>query len=124
MRKECVKALAVEEVVPKDKERAFSLYADMPMEQQRKYGIPASVTLSQMALEIAYDESELACKGMNFFGIKVGSSWKGGKSWYDDMPGYFRNYAMVWKSIDDHSLQLMTDRYKRCLQYDSQNYHH
>ena len=56
MRKECVKALAVEEVVPKDKEGAFSLYADMSMEQQRKYGIPASVTLSQMAMEIAYGE--------------------------------------------------------------------
>lgn len=125
MRKECVKALAVEKVVPKDKEGAFRLYADMSMEQQRKYGIPASVTLSQMAMEIAYGESELACKGMNFFGIKVGSSWKGGKSWYDDdVPGYFRNYAMVWESIDDHSLLLMTDRYNRCRQYDSQNYHH
>lgn len=124
MRKECVKALAVEEVVPKDKEGSFRLYADIPMEQQRKYGIPASVTLSQMALEIAYGESELACKSMNFFGIKVSCSWKGGKSWYDDMPGYFRNYAMVWEGIDDHSLQLMTDRYKRCRQYDSQNYHH
>lgn len=43
MRKECVKALAVEKVVPKDKEGAFRLYADMSMEQQRKYGIPASV---------------------------------------------------------------------------------
>ena len=31
---------------------------------------------------------------------------------------------MVWESIDDHSLLLMTDRYNRCRQYDSQNYHH
>lgn len=124
-REECVRALAVEEVVPKDKEAFFRLYADVAMEQQRKYGIPTSVTLSQMALESAYGESEIARKGKNFFGIKVGRSWKGAKSWHDDdVPGYFRNYATVWESIDDHSRLLMTDRYKRCRQYDSQDYHH
>ena len=94
------------------------------MKHQRKYGIPASVTLAHMALESNYGQSELARKGNNFFGIKVGSSWKGTKSWHDDdIPGYFRNYHSVWESIEDHSRLLMTDRYKRCRQYDSQDYH-
>ena len=125
VREECVKALKPVSSIPKDKEDFFRLYADIAMEHQRRYGIPSSVTLAQMALESGYGESELARKGNNFFGIKVGSSWKGAKSWHhDDVPGYFRNYDTVWESIDDHSKLLMTERYKRCRQYDSQDYHH
>ena len=123
-REECVKALKPAANVPRDKEEFFRLYADIAMEHQRRYGIPASVTLAQMALESGYGESELARKGNNFFGIKVGSSWKGARSWHDDdVPGYFRNYNSVWESIDDHSHLLMTDRYKRCGQYGCTDYH-
>lgn len=79
--------------VPKGKEEFFRLYADIAKEHQRRYGIPASVTLAQMALESGYGESELARKGNNFFSIKVGSSWRGARSWHDDdVPRYFRNY--------------------------------
>ena len=124
-REECVKALKPVANVPRDKEEFFRFYADIAMEHQRRYGIPASVTLAQMALESGYDESELARKGNNFFGIKVGSSWKGARSWHDDdVPGYFRNYDSVWESIDDHSRLLMTDRYRRCRNYGSTDYHH
>ncbi len=123
-REECVKALQPVTAVPKDKKTFFQQYATVAMEHQRRYGIPASVTLAQMALESGYGESELARKGNNFFGIKVGSSWKGARSWHDDdVPGYFRNYDSVWESIEDHSRLLMTDRYKRCRYYDSTDYH-
>ena len=110
--------------IPKDKEEFFRTYADIAMEHQRRYGIPASVTLAQMALESSYGASELARKGNNFFGIRVGSSWKGARSWHeDDVPGYFRNYDSVLQSIEDHSRLLMTDRYKRCRNYGSNDYH-
>jgi hypothetical protein len=123
-REECVKALMPVTVVPRDKEAFFQQYSSVAMEHQRRYGIPASVTLAQMALESGYGESELARKGNNFFGIKVGSSWKGARSWHDDdVPGYFRNYDSVWESIDDHSRLLMTDRYRRCRNYGSTDFH-
>lgn len=123
-REECVKALQPLTAFPREKEAFFRQYAKVAMEHQRRYGIPASVILAQMALESGYGESELARKGNNFFGIKVGSSWKGAKSWHDDdVPGYFRNYDSVLESIEDHSRLLMTKRYKRCRQYDSQDYH-
>lgn len=124
IREECVKALEPVAKNQKDKEAFFRAYADLAMEHQRRYGIPASVTLAQMALESNYGQSELARKGKNFFGIRVGSSWKGARSWHtDDIPGYFRNYDSVLESIDDHSRLLMTDRYKRCRLYDCQDYH-
>ena len=124
VREECVKALAVEPSVPLGKQDFFEFYANVAMEHQRKYGIPSSVTLSQMALESDYGNSVLARNGKNFFGIKVGSNWDGAKSWHDDdVPGYFRNYNTVWESVDDHSRLLMTSRYKRCRQYSSQDYH-
>ena len=60
--------------------------------------------MAQLALESSYGESEQARKGNNFFGIRVGSSWKGAKRWHeDDVPGYFRNYDSVLQSIEDHS---------------------
>ena len=48
----------------------FEQYAPLAMEQQQKYGIPASVTLAQMYLESAGGKSNLAQTGNNYFGIK------------------------------------------------------
>ena len=50
-------------------------YAEAAMEQMRKYGIPASVTLAQGILESASGQSELSRKGNNHFGIKATSTW-------------------------------------------------
>src|SRR5260370_28381672 len=38
---------------------------------QRKYGIPASVTLAQCILESAWGESQLSRKANNYFGVKA-----------------------------------------------------
>ena len=45
------------------------------MRQQRKYGIPSSVILAQMALESKWGNSNLAQVGYNFFGIKANQNW-------------------------------------------------
>ena len=45
-------------------------YAPYAMEQQIKYGIPASVILAQMAIESSWGTSDLARNDNNFFGIK------------------------------------------------------
>ena len=46
-------------------------YAEYAMEQMRRYGIPASVTLAQGILESSNGESTLAKKENNHFGIKA-----------------------------------------------------
>ena len=104
-----------------NKQQFFDTYAQVAIEQQIRYGIPASVTLAQMALESSYGNSELARKSNNFFGMKVGSSWTGAYDLYsDDHPNEkFRHYDNVMQSIEDHSKILMGKRYSNCHEYGS-----
>ena len=65
-------------------------YAEFAMEQMRKYGIPASVTLAQGILESSNGQSRLALNENNHFGIKATPGWitQGGKYgiYTDDKP--------------------------------------
>ena len=86
-------------------------YAEAAMEQMRKYGIPASVTLAQGILESASGQSELSRKGNNHFGIKATKTWLDGGGRYlvytDDKPNEkFCQYATVADSYEHHSLFL------------------
>lgn len=60
-----------------DKQAFYSQYAQVAIEQQKRYGIPASITLAQMGLESGFGTSTPARRSNNFFGVKVGSSWAG-----------------------------------------------
>lgn len=86
-------------------------YAEAAMDQMRKYGIPASVTLAQGILESASGQSELSRKGNNHFGIKATKNWleNGGRYlvYTDDRPDEkFCQYASVADSYEHHSLFL------------------
>ena len=65
-------------------------YAEYAMEQMRRYGIPASVTLAQGILESANGQSRLAQNENNHFGIKATPAWiaEGGRFgvYTDDKP--------------------------------------
>ena len=95
-------------------------YADFAMQQMKRYGIPASVTLAQGILESSNGQSELARKGNNHFGIKATSAWLrdgGGYLVYtDDRPGEkFCKYASVGDSYEHHSQFLKGNgRYAKC----------
>ena len=89
-------------------------YAAAAMEQMRRYGIPASVTLAQGILESASGQSELSRKGNNHFGIKATQSWvqNGGQYlvYTDDKPNErFCRYASVSDSYEHHSLFLKSN---------------
>ena len=90
-------------------------YAEAAMEQMRKYGIPASVTLAQGILESTSGQSELSRKGNNHFGIKATKTWLdcGGRYlvYTDDKPNEkFCHYASVADSYEHHSLFLRGNR--------------
>ena len=80
-------------------------YAEYAMEQMRRYGIPASVTLAQGICESASGQSELSRKGNNHFGIKCGGSWRGRSVRHDDdaRNECFRAYSNPRDSYEDHS---------------------
>ena len=106
-----------------DYKRAFfEKYAAAAMEEQRRYGIPASVTLAQMAVESGYGESNLAKQDNNYFGIKASKEWiKSSKPWsyhHDDhYNDKFCTFGSALESLEYHSKVLMADRYKACRQY-------
>ena len=95
-------------------------YADFAMEQMRKYGIPASVTLAQGILESSNGQSRLALNENNHFGIKATPRWiaDGGKYglYTDDKPNEkFCSYDSVGDSYEHHSRFLVENkRYDRC----------
>lgn len=111
-----------------DQNAFFNKYANAAMVQQQRYGIPASVTLAQMAFESFWGQSTLATAGNNYFGIKCSREWLAAGKPYslhdDDKPNEkFCNYASVDESIEHHSQLLMGDRYKRCRRYEATDYH-
>lgn len=97
-------------------------YAEAAMEQMKRYGIPASVTLAQGMLESSNGESELSRLGNNHFGIKATASWlkNGGEYlvYTDDKPNEkFCKYSSVADSYEHHSKFLANNqRYAKCFQ--------
>lgn len=128
IRKKGGKKQVAKRTVDINQDEFFTKYASAAMEQQQRYGIPASVTLAQMAYESFWGQSTLATAGNNFFGIKCSREWLAAGKPYslhnDDKPNEkFCNYASVDESIEHHSRLLMGDRYKRCHRYDPTDYH-
>lgn len=61
----------------------------LAQESEEKYGVPASVTLAQYALESGYGTSNLAKTKNNYFGMKAGS-----KGW--------QSFSSMAESFDAH----------------------
>lgn len=123
-----IKALRVKENNLFSPAEFIEHYAAAAMQQQRKYGIPSSVILAQMALESKWGNSNLAQVGYNFFGIKANQNWlKSGLPYSthdDDRPNEkFCNFLSPEESIEYHSRLLMSDRYARCWRYKPTDYH-
>ncbi|MBK9458685.1 MAG: glucosaminidase domain-containing protein [Chitinophagales bacterium] len=80
-------------------------YKSIAINEMKRTGIPASITLAQGMYESGFGKSELALKGNNHFGIKCKSNWVGAKMYYtDDEPDEcFRKYSTPNDSYRDHS---------------------
>lgn len=87
-------------------------YADLAVDQMKRYKIPASITLSQGLLESGAGQSTLARRSNNHFGIKCGNNWTGRSvRANDDLPNEcFRAYSNVKDSYEDHSKFLTQNR--------------
>lgn len=70
----------------------------LAQETEEKYGVPASVTLAQYALESGYGSSYLARTKNNYFGMRNGS--KG-----------FQEFSSMAESFDAHGKLLTEERY-------------
>lgn len=88
-------------------------YSEYAMEQMRRYGIPASVTLAQGIIESADGRSMLSKTANNHFGVKGEFNGQYVRA-DDDKPNEkFKKYDNVGQSYEDHSKVLMADRYQK-----------
>jgi flagellum-specific peptidoglycan hydrolase FlgJ len=86
---------------------------------QRKYGVPAAVTIAQAIDESGWGQSELAIRDHNLFGIKgtgpAGSDPLPTQEYENGRPvsrtAAFRRYDSAAESIDDHGKLLATSGY-------------
>ncbi len=83
-------------------------FKEIAMEEMRRYGIPASITLAQGILESGSGNGELAQRSKNHFGIKCHGDWTGQRVYHDDdaRGECFRKYRHPKISYRDHSLFL------------------
>ena len=89
------------------------------MATQRKYGVPAAVTIAQAIDESGWGQSLLASKDHNLFGIKgdgpAGTDWQSTQEYENGqwvtINAAFRVYSNVTESIDDHAELLATSGY-------------
>ena len=109
-------------------ESFFEQYASLAMQQQVRYGIPASVTLAQMALESGYGTGRAIKEANNAFCVKCGKSdyWNQEGRYIlisdDKSNERFRKYDSLEQSFTDHSKVLMSGYYKKCHSLDSTDY--
>lgn len=106
-------------------QKYISKYSDLAVQHQKKYRIPASITLAQGLLESGAGQSDLARRSNNHFGIKCHSDWRGGRVYHDDdLRGEcFRKYKRVEDSYDDHSRFLAErSRYERLFKLNIKDY--
>ncbi|MCD7710832.1 MAG: glucosaminidase domain-containing protein [Porphyromonadaceae bacterium] len=100
-------------------------YKDIAIEHQKKYRIPASITLAQGLIESGAGNSELAKMSNNHFGIKCHNSWEGKKVYHDDdaKGECFRKYKNPKESYEDHALFLTkSPRYASLFKLDIGDY--
>lgn len=84
-------------------------YKSIALEQERLYGIPATITLAQGILESGAGTSKLTLHANNHFGIKALGGWNGPVylAWDDEpVKSRFRKYDSAEESFRDHSLVL------------------
>jgi LysM repeat protein len=90
------------------REEYIEKYKDIAIEGMVEFGIPASITLAQGALESGNGNSRLAREANNHFGIKCHQGWEGPFIRMDDdkKNECFRKYENAEESYKDHSFFL------------------
>lgn len=104
--------------------RYIEQYAGIALQNQRNFGIPASITLAQGLLESGAGQSRLATGANNHFGIKCHRAWRGSRTFHnDDRPNEcFRAYDRVEDSFKDHGQFLQQPRYRSLQQLEPTDY--
>ena len=101
-------------------------FSKTSQQEQKKYGIPASITLAQGVLESGNGTSTLAKENNNHFGIKCFKRGckKGHCSNFtdDSHKDFFRKFPNAWDSYRAHSDFLKQPRYRKLFKLSKKDY--
>jgi LysM repeat protein len=100
-------------------------YSQIAIDEMKRVGIPASITLAQGMLESDNGNSTIAREANNHFGIKCHKDWNGETYYHDDdRPNEcFRKYKNANQSFTDHSEFLCQhQRYAFLFEYGTTDY--
>ena len=83
----------------------IATYKQVAMEEMKRTGVPAAITLAQGIHETGAGQSDLVRKSNNHFGIKCKADWQGESVYHDDdaRGECFRKYVDPIDSYKDHS---------------------
>ena len=100
----------LEKVDKKIREAYVRRFAHVAVDEMKKYGIPASVTIAQAILHSSAGTNEPALMGHNHFNLECNSEWKGDKMDFNTGKCY-REYASSWRSFRDHSQYITSGKF-------------
>ncbi len=106
-------------------EEYIEQFKDIAINEMKRSGVPASITLAQGILESENGNSELVKKSNNHFGIKCKNTWTGESVTHDDDANgeCFRAYKTADESYRDHSDFLKANkRYGSLFDLDPEDY--
>ena len=81
-------------------------FAHVAITEQKKYGIPASITMANALLNSWAGQAPWAKEGNNIFKFTCSEDWLGESNDYDGQ--CLRHYENAWTSFRDHSFFLST----------------
>lgn len=97
---------AVKAISPTELKEFLDRFARVAKAEEKKFGIPASLTLAHALLASKAGQSIIAREANNFFVLPCTSDWEGPTARYDG--SCLRKYPNAWTSFRDHSLFLTT----------------
>ena len=106
-------------------EEYISTYSNLAVNEMKRTGIPASITLAQGMIESGMGKSRLAVEANNHFGIKCHDDWTGPTVRHNDdrRNECFRKYRSPEESFRDHSDFLVNqNRYRALFDLDPEDY--
>lgn len=95
-------------------------FAHVAVDEMKKYGIPASITLAQAMLHSAAGSSAQAFHGHNHFNLECGN-WSGETMNFATGECY-RKYQSAWRGFRNHSEHITTGAYSELKSLSSTDY--
>ena len=95
-------------------------FAQTVVNEQKKFGIPASITLSIAFIQSKSGTADRCIGANNHFDLLATSDWKGATYNYENLN--FRKYNNSWLSFRDHSLYLTSGKFSELKNARTTNY--